>query len=150
MISLFIGLLVGAIACAVIVILQRQVCADLIQRLEADRDLARNEAKVYRELLFPVLRKTDTASGGASTATTTSAISPNGQTATVRDASPKAVPAKVRTRMPFRIRFNEMRRQMNTPQQKTDAMADALEKTAARNATIQKAKAFIEEQNHVS
>lgn len=93
---------------------QRAVYEQFIESVKAERDVARNEGKVFRDLLFPVLRKAEAVQ------------LPEGSQAKSKlaDAGPKR-PA--RSHVPFRTIFNQFRKASNTPQIKTDALAAALE-----------------------
>ena len=105
---------------------QREVYEQLVRTLENDRDAARNESKVFRGLLFPVLNRAEVATEGAPKVPGESTSSPR----------------RVRSRMPFRTQFNLARKFMNTPQQKTDTLAAALEKQKPLNP--------VQEKTHVS
>lgn len=86
--------------------------------LTADRDSARNEAKVYRGALFPGITKIE-AEAPAKTATVAVAAQCDMTITPLR---------QVNRRRPFRIRFKENTARTNTPQKRTDALASALEK----------------------
>lgn len=88
---------------------QREVFEQLVQTLEHERDEARNEAKVFRGLLFPAIARKN------------------------EDQAPKKVDAPIRAggvpprgRMPFRKYFNLVREQTNKKQLATDALAAAI------------------------
>jgi hypothetical protein len=106
---------------------QQKLYEQMFGLLLRERDQARNESTVYRNLLFPVLR--DTKSDPAPTS--------NALHETRRGASergPVAAPTApagpsnfLGRRIPFKIRFKTAMRTLNTKQQKTDALASALE-----------------------
>lgn len=112
------GILVGVIAAGWYGFeRQREVFEQLVRSLEHERDEARNEAKVFRGLLFPAIaRKSD-------------------DQAPAKVAAPtRADGAVARGRMPFRKYFNLVREQTNKKQLATDALAAAItEAQAAAN-----------------
>lgn len=108
---------------------QREVYEQLVRTLENDRDAARQESKVFRGLLFPVINRAEAASEGAA------AFSP-GASSTPGRRAPKAAPLEVaapktveeiwRLRVPYREKFKLLRQLSNSKQQRTDALASAL------------------------
>lgn len=100
---------------------QREVYEQLVRTLENDRDAARSEAKVFRGLLFPVLNRVDAP-------------------AALLEQPDERSPAKrqVRSHIPFRLRFDQIRKVMNTRQQSTDALAAALAKQKPLNPVLEK------------
>lgn len=123
---LLLGLLIGALAAGWFGFeRQRQVYDQLVATLAADRDAARNETKVFRSLLFPSITRAEEnlgdvsrqvqAPGGGSPVPRTSPKDPSVRTS-----------ARSRARISSRAWFNVIRKQSNTPQIKTDALADAI------------------------
>lgn len=106
--------------------------AETIRRLEAERDKAQNEATVYRNFLIPRLREKEAEPPAPPTTTPLQVKNPALQRRRKRGAR-------------FVNWFNEMRRSTNTPQQRTDALAQALE-----NARDLAAHKSVEEKQHVS
>lgn len=82
---------------------QRAVYEQLVGILAADRDAARNEAKVFRALLFPASKALD--------------VPP--------ESKPISAPL-INTRQPFRLRFKQSVRANATGQLKKDNLAAAL------------------------
>ena len=106
---------------------QRQIYEQLFQILERDRDEARHEAKVFRGLAFPVMLKIESREEAAQPGLSSQPLRQS--TASGAASSGPSTPNPLfNKRTPFRIRFNQMRKLTNTPQQKTDALASALEK----------------------
>lgn len=104
---------------------QAETYEQLVSILERSRDEARHEAQVFRRLVLPVYDKAENSSS--------SAVSPPqslGGVPVATSASPAQTPPSnlFNRRVPFRVRFNQARKAMNTKQQKTDALASALEK----------------------
>jgi hypothetical protein len=107
--------------------------AAIVARLEDERDHARNEAKVYRGLLIPAITRSEAKPAGAAG----SAIESPTSTATASGRRPaSAASTRSASRVPFRNLFNAARRMTNTKQQRTDALANALQ--TAREFAAQK------------
>jgi hypothetical protein len=128
---LLLGLLIGVVA-AGFYGYERQaaVYEQLVRTVETQRDHAIAEMKVFRGLLFPVInRAAEAASEGAVREAATHPPTPLVQPSKLAAPAPShsASPLMSR-RLPFRMRFNQARKQTNTPQIKHDALADALAK----------------------
>ena len=101
---------------------QKAVYEQLVRVLENDRDAARQEARVFRGLVLPSFSRVE-ASEGAPEA------GESQRTAVSQKKPAQATQSFYRpARLPFRKLFNMERRKTNTPQQKTDALATALQK----------------------
>jgi len=128
-ICLLIGILLGVLAVGWVAIeRQREVYEQLVASVEAERDKAVNESKVYQRLLFPVLNRVEAGLKDANDPTPNKSLGEGLIGAASASSSPAAQlkrPVR-RRRMPFRFLFNEIRRASNTPQQKVDALANAL------------------------
>jgi cytochrome c-type biogenesis protein CcmH/NrfG len=141
---LLIGVLLAVAALAIVTVqLQRRVYEQLIATVEAERDKAVTDAKVYQRLLFPVLNRVEAGLGDANE-TQQKRFSGEGQ---IGSASASSNPAPQnhalgRRNVPFRKLFNEIRRAGNSSQQKTDALASALAK--------QKVPTLTQEKSHVA
>jgi hypothetical protein len=112
----------------------RQVYEQLIAAITAERDKALHEAKVYRGLLLPALSRVEAAAASEGAPGQQRDL---GGSRAVPNASSQAAAKPASSRM-RRLRvgsrefFNEMRRARNTPQIKTDALADAIEHVNAQ------------------
>lgn len=113
---------------------QRDVYERMIRQLEHDRDQARTEAQVFRRLVIPNFARAEalTSTAAAPTSPTSAgparAVDTKGQSAPNGTAAPSnriGNPAMNR-RIPFRQRFKMLTAQHNTPQQKTNTLADAI------------------------
>jgi hypothetical protein len=110
----------------------------IVRILMADRDAARTEARVFRNLLAPAIARAENpqpAKGDWFSPDTLDLLNRNvaGMAAaagkkerigTQGDATPNPLANR---RVPFRIRFKQAMKATNTKQQKTDALASALE-----------------------
>jgi|HubBroStandDraft_4_1064222.scaffolds.fasta_scaffold03927_5 hypothetical protein len=102
----------------------------IIRILEADRDAARNEAKVFRNLLFPVMTRAEGAavelkpSPQAGPPSSRSAAPPKPATPT----QPKTVDEIFAMRIPYRDKFKLLLKLNNSKQQRRDTLASALGK----------------------
>lgn len=103
---------------------QREIYESLISLLEKDRDYHKNEAKVFRGLLFPVLVKADIS--GAAAPTSLADQSRPGQGVKAADSPSVAPNPLTNRRIPFRIRFKQGAKLFNSKQVGTDALAGAL------------------------
>jgi len=127
------GILIGTIAALFALLAwafhrQREIYEQLFSVLERDRDEAKHEAKVFRGLAFPVMLKVESREEAAGAVVSQQPL---------RNDAAQAPPASsglstklnpfFNRRSPFRIRFNKMRALTNSKQQKTDALAAALE-----------------------
>jgi hypothetical protein len=96
----------------------------MIATLEEERDAARDEAKIFRNLLFPAVARAE-----------------NGELASAKaPPSQQSIPdtrPRLRRQGSWKNFFNEVRKLSNTPQQKTDALASALEKQKVPVSTTQ-------------
>jgi hypothetical protein len=111
---------------------QGQRYEQIVRILERQRDEARQEAKVFRNLLFPVMAK---AESGASGDVSSAAATP---VAAARQAPPSASPKAPelpktvadiwKMKVPYRQKFKLYQQLTNSKQQRTDALASALEK----------------------
>lgn len=102
-----------------------------VAHFEGELELARNEAKVYRNLLFPVLNRAEAPGAGAENPLATTNLPPRVNRTPTKPAptqAASATPGRKRPdlRLPFRLRFNQARKATNTPQMKVDALAEAL------------------------
>lgn len=121
---------------------QRETYAQMIEILTTDREAARHEASVFRRLVLPSFDKVENAASGVANNPVLGGGSP---IAAPAGATPKAVPPvnPLRNRRtPFRIRFKQAAKLMNTGQRKTDALASALSQ--------QKTQKPLEEKQNVS
>jgi hypothetical protein len=117
--GLLLGLIVGIVAGLAIA---DRTTKKLIATLESDRELARNEAKVFRGLLFPVLNRS----------TEEAKPAPELPEIVKKPAQPAAAPPPVNPlQRPRHMRtktwFNQVRRILNSKQQRTDALSSAIE-----------------------
>jgi hypothetical protein len=112
---------------------QAALYEEIIRRVEEERDFARNESRVYRGLLMPALKRTEAASGDREN-TIPQSHPVEKAPASTPSRSPQTA-SRLR-RLPFRQQFNLARKAMNTPQQRTDALAEALQ--TAREFAAQK------------
>lgn len=128
------------------IVAQRRAYERLVDIVVADRDRDRLENKVFRALLFPAIVRAEKAVEAAGIAGDSSLPQnkpPAPQHTPTPAASTTQPPASPldrkpgRMRLPFRIRFNQTRRELNTKQQKTDALASALEKQKPQEKTNQ-------------
>lgn len=98
----------------------------IITLLERDRDAAKSEAKLYRNLLMPALARAEGASEPKP-----AAVAPNKVAAPSKPASkppePKSVDDIWAMRIPYREKFKLLMRLTNSKQRRTDALASALE-----------------------
>jgi hypothetical protein len=130
------GVIFGVVAMAVVVFFawlpsERTVYDQIIRMLERDRDAARNEAKVFRNLLFPVMAR---AEGAASEPTpnpqpgpaSSRSAAPSKPATPQPPSQPKTVDEIFRMRIPYRDKFKLLMRLNNSKQQKHDALASAL------------------------
>lgn len=132
------GLLVGAVAMALLFL------AFLLPELRAERDEARREIKVYRNLLIPAMRSIDPVTAPVTARAEGAAAEPQTATAahTVPSTGPRpaasskpASPVVPKTaediwKMPIRYRdkFKLLMRLTNSKQVRTDTLASALSK----------------------
>lgn len=120
---------------------QEELHAEIVVHLQAERDFARNEARVYRNLLMPALKKAE----GEPADRASQPEPPRTASPVAGHQARSASPAAERRRrqiVPFRKFFNDMRRMTNTPQRKTDALAEAIQ-------TAQEIAAQKQETSHV-
>jgi len=109
---------------------QRAVFEQLVEEVKNDRDGAYQEMRVYRGLLFPVVRMAEegkSVAGSTPASPVPLASSSMVEPAAGQKAGRSSGRARPRQRVPFRQFFNMARRETNTPQKKTDALASALE-----------------------
>jgi hypothetical protein len=109
---------------------QRAVYEQLVDEVKNDRDGAYQEMRVYRGLLFPVVKMAEERKSVAGS--TPASPAPLASSSTVEPAAGEksgrsSGRARPRRRVPFRHFFNQARRETNTPQKSTDALASALE-----------------------
>jgi len=131
------GLLIGVIAAGWFGYESQQNVYDkLIFELQRQVQEARNEAKVFRGLLFPSINKAEVNLGDVRSASPAQ-ISGEGSSAASRTA-PKGASARRRMRISTKDWFNQMRRASNGPQVKTDALAAAIEHVNAQQQVQQK------------
>jgi hypothetical protein len=127
---------------------QSAVYEQLLRVLENDRDAARNEAKVFRGLLFPVLNKVEAVSEDAAKRSS----QPSGEgrnSGSVASSQTASVSPRRRPRfIPSRVWFNMLRKNTNTPQKKTDALASALDKQVPKSVSAQTSSP--QEKNYVA
>lgn len=113
---------------------QSQVYQALIGAIAQQRDQAQHEAKVFRRIVLPVYDKADSSLESAA------ANPPSTRSQPMAAAAPIHTPARVdpqakgaaapnpltNRRTPFRIRFKQGARMLNTKQKATDTLAAAL------------------------
>jgi hypothetical protein len=130
------------VAAAAAVYFQAEGYERIIVELERERDDAIREMKIFRGLLLPSVARAESGTGSGiqrgvnqitpdspkkSVEAFGSQVHPEGPSR--RDeASPAKKHSFYRSRIPFRLRFNQVRRALNTKQQATDTLAVALEK----------------------
>ncbi len=117
---------------------QIEMHAEIIARLEIERDYARHEAKVYRGLLMPAVKRAEAESDDAVPAATPRSAAQGSSTASTHPA-----PLRRGRQVPYRSWFNQARRLTNTKQQRVDALGDAIE-----NARKVAAHKSVEEKNN--
>jgi hypothetical protein len=108
----------------------------IIKLLETDRDAAKHEAKVFRNLLFPVMAR---AEGAAAEPTPYPQPGP----ASSRSAAPskpatpqpKTADEIFKMKIPYREKFKLLMRLNNSKQLKHDALASALAQQKAQEKT---------------
>lgn len=117
---------------------QRDVYERMIRQLEHDRDQARSEAQVFRRLVIPNFARAEALTSAAAapprpTPTSEAGARAAADTKGQQLPSPGAAAPSNRTgnpamnrRIPFRQRFKMLTAQHNTPQQKTNTLADAI------------------------
>jgi hypothetical protein len=105
----------------------------IIKLLEAERDAARNEAKVFRNLSFPAIARAEGAAAEppahATPATTPgprSAAPSRPAIAAVANTAPKTLDEVFASRLRYRDKFKMVMKLTNSKQQKTNALASAL------------------------
>lgn len=94
---------------------------ELVANLEREREEAKHEAKVYRNLLFPVMAK---AEGDGTWAGITKAFVEHDVVKNPTTTASTLTPPN--RRIPFRQRWKQAAQSMNSKQKKTDALASAL------------------------
>jgi hypothetical protein len=99
----------------------------ILALLESERDVAKQEAKVYRNLLFPVMAKVDNEGRSGSTLEPVAAQVPRPVGAGSGKANPQPQNPFFNRRIPFKLRFKLAAKALNSKQQRTDALASALE-----------------------
>lgn len=117
---------------------QRDVYERMIRQLEHDRDQARTESQVFRRLVIPNFARAEALTSAAAAPPNPPPTSEAGARAAVdqkgrpADNSSAAAPSNrtgnpaMNRRIPFRQRFKMLTAQHNTPQQKTNTLADAI------------------------
>lgn len=141
------GLLIGVIAAGLYGFeRQRQVYEQLVKTLEADRDGVIKEMRVYRNLLFPVLARADNPVAVADLPNTTAPKAANAVVVNRAGVVPHT--GRPVQRLSFRQRFNKARKTTNTPQIKTDVLADAIRFMNQTQKVSELSKP--EEKNHVN
>jgi len=95
---------------------QRRGYKELVANLERERDEAKHEAKVYRNLLFPVMARVEQPQPPVTDVTQV--------TSERKPLTP--VGPRTNRRIPFRQRWKQAAAAMNSKQKKTDALASAL------------------------
>lgn len=103
----------------------------LIRILENDRDAARAESKTYRNLLFPLMAKTEAAHEAPNGANAAPASEPvkvgKLPAAPPVPPEPKTVDDIWKMRIPYRQKFKLLLKLNNTKQRNHDALVSALE-----------------------
>lgn len=102
---------------------QESLYAEIIARLEAERDKALHEAKVYRNLIMPALKRAEEAESVGARPTPEQMA----QVAKVVNSSRPALERRRRRVIPYLDMFNQVRKATNTSQKRTDALADAIQ-----------------------
>lgn len=127
--GLLIGLLLGVIVVGWYGFeRQRETYGQIVEILTRDRDAAKHEASVFRRIVLPAFDKVGSAVSGVAVSAVLGGGSVVGAAAPA-GATPKAAqPANplLNRRTPFRIRFKQAAKMLNTGQRKTDALASAL------------------------
>lgn len=114
---------------------QAAVYERMIRILIADRDRVRRESAVYLGLLCPATRRVEAEAGdvakpqgsvSSGEGNKPTIAAPPGSASVRSTRKPAANPFYRPKRVPFRKFFNDVRKLTNTPQQKTDALAEAI------------------------
>lgn len=148
MIFLLAGLLAGVVVTFYFVyVTQARVYEQLISMLASDRDSARHEAQVYRGILAPSLRRAEAGVTDAAAPVRPAHPGPGQAKTTPAPAVSNSSASRLRFggRTPFRRAFNFARQATNTPQNRVNALADAIQ--TARNLAANKS---VEEKTNVS
>lgn len=124
LIGALLGVLIGVVA-AGIYAYERQGAsyAEISRLLEADRDAARNEAKVFRNLLFPALARIEKGELPAEAAATPAKASTGAGDRT----HPVSRSPLFDKRTPFRVRFKQALAATNTKQKGRDELTAAIQ-----------------------
>ena len=129
---MILGLVISIVLCGLIAWYafreQGRRYQQIITILTNDRDAARNEAKVFRNLLFPVMAKAEGAASTVDSAASGEGRVVAGKVAPSVVAAPKTVDEIWALKIPYREKFKLLLKLNNSKQVRTDALASALAK----------------------